>query len=301
LRAHPMFIEQDLQFAFYKLQRERIGNLSKEAWLWLFEIWRDHDRGQQVIDAAERDARFARLCKQREELFAERALAPPQQHDSLTARLCRARACRASNPTLIILVPARPPRVGSWKGAVPLAQGRPFRCGWLWVNLGHCSDGRCTTALPQKAEVHPRSCYVARVPEANLLLRGPLFAASRQLLLDCRPLMRVFAQGYSRGRPVQNLRCPPDVFGGILRNGVCRHVQEGLSQRSAGSDPVLKAVIRIPDLKRQFEVTDRIFDIGGGFGLVGPDVRKIDIRAAKIVLHDAPRFRVLRFGKKAQR
>src|SRR5262249_1201725 len=85
LRAHPMFIEQDLQFAFYKLQRERIGNLSKEAWLWLFEIWRDHDRGQQVIDAAERDARFARLCKQREELFAERALAPPQQHDSLTA------------------------------------------------------------------------------------------------------------------------------------------------------------------------------------------------------------------------
>src|SRR5262249_51198026 len=26
---------------------------------------------------------------------------------------------------------------------------------------------RCTSALPQKAEVHPRSCYVARVPEGG--------------------------------------------------------------------------------------------------------------------------------------
>src|SRR6516225_1556678 len=29
------------------------------------------------------------------------------------------------------------------------------------VNFGHCSDVRCTTTLPPKAEVHPRSCYVA--------------------------------------------------------------------------------------------------------------------------------------------
>jgi hypothetical protein len=34
------------------------------------------------------------------------------------------------------------------------------------VRLGHCSDVRCTTALPPKAEVHPRSCYVAHVPGA---------------------------------------------------------------------------------------------------------------------------------------
>src|SRR5262249_42506062 len=35
------------------------------------------------------------------------------------------------------------------------------------VKLGHCSDVRCMTALPPKAEVHPRFCYVANVPEAD--------------------------------------------------------------------------------------------------------------------------------------
>jgi hypothetical protein len=29
------------------------------------------------------------------------------------------------------------------------------------------SDVRCTTALPPKADVHPRSCYVAFVPQAD--------------------------------------------------------------------------------------------------------------------------------------
>jgi len=92
LRAHEQFIEQDLQTSFYQLQRKRIRNLSgenlsKETWLWLFALWRDHDHGRQVIDAAERDARFVQLCKQREELFAERAVAPPQHHEALTAKL----------------------------------------------------------------------------------------------------------------------------------------------------------------------------------------------------------------------
>src|SRR5260370_35347409 len=34
----------------------------------------------------------------------------------------------------------------------------------LWVRLGHSGDVRCTTALPPKADVHLRSCYVAQVP-----------------------------------------------------------------------------------------------------------------------------------------
>src|SRR5262249_24459550 len=40
----------------------------------------------------------------------------------------------------------------------------------LMTGLGQtrsCSDVRCTTALPPKAEVHPRSCYVASVPAAD--------------------------------------------------------------------------------------------------------------------------------------
>jgi hypothetical protein len=83
LRAHPQFIESDLQFAFYQLQRDRIGNLSRENWLWLFAMWCDRDRGLQVID----DARFNALCDERERLFSERAALPPEQHAALTARL----------------------------------------------------------------------------------------------------------------------------------------------------------------------------------------------------------------------
>jgi len=34
------------------------------------------------------------------------------------------------------------------------------------VKLAHAGDVRCTTALRPKAEVRPRSCYVAFVPIA---------------------------------------------------------------------------------------------------------------------------------------
>jgi hypothetical protein len=50
----------------------------------------------------------------------------------------------------------------------------PFR-----VKFRHCSDVRCTTAVPPKADVHARSCYVAFVPEgdiriaADFLIRSP--------------------------------------------------------------------------------------------------------------------------------
>jgi hypothetical protein len=42
------------------------------------------------------------------------------------------------------------------------------RCrSWVSVKLGHSGNVRCTTALPPKADVHPRSCYVAFVPIAS--------------------------------------------------------------------------------------------------------------------------------------
>src|SRR6516225_1805124 len=34
----------------------------------------------------------------------------------------------------------------------------------LGFKIGHCGDVRCMTALPPKAEVHLRSCYVGEVP-----------------------------------------------------------------------------------------------------------------------------------------
>jgi hypothetical protein len=33
--------------------------------------------------------------------------------------------------------------------------------------LGHAGDVRCTTALPPKADVHPRSCYLPRMTGAS--------------------------------------------------------------------------------------------------------------------------------------
>src|SRR5258706_12342837 len=35
------------------------------------------------------------------------------------------------------------------------------------VRLGRPADVRCMTALPPKADVHPRSCYVAFVPNSG--------------------------------------------------------------------------------------------------------------------------------------
>ncbi len=38
------------------------------------------------------------------------------------------------------------------------------------ARLGHCTDVRCMTALPPKADVYPLSCYVAQVPQAVMPL-----------------------------------------------------------------------------------------------------------------------------------
>src|SRR5439155_2024889 len=38
--------------------------------------------------------------------------------------------------------------------------------------LGRAGDVRCTTVLPPKADVHPRSCYVAFVPKAAVSNRS---------------------------------------------------------------------------------------------------------------------------------
>jgi hypothetical protein len=38
----------------------------------------------------------------------------------------------------------------------------------IGVKLGRAGDVRCTTALPPKEDVHPRSCYVAFVPDSDI-------------------------------------------------------------------------------------------------------------------------------------
>jgi len=81
-----MFVEGDLQIAFYQLQRKRIGNLSKDDWLWLFDLWCDHDRGLQLHLDAERAALWDSLIDEREALILARQKFP-EQHAVLTARL----------------------------------------------------------------------------------------------------------------------------------------------------------------------------------------------------------------------
>jgi hypothetical protein len=49
----------------------------------------------------------------------------------------------------------------------PLAIGEGGRCPSR-VKLGRAGDVRCTTALPPKADVHLRSCYVAFVPQTDI-------------------------------------------------------------------------------------------------------------------------------------
>jgi hypothetical protein len=50
-------------------------------------VWRDHYQAQQVIDEAERAARFDALCDERQVLFSVRASQPPEQQAAVTARL----------------------------------------------------------------------------------------------------------------------------------------------------------------------------------------------------------------------
>jgi hypothetical protein len=46
------------------------------------------------------------------------------------------------------------------------------------VKLGRRADVRCMTALPPKAEVHPRSCYVAKVPIRDICTAAKIVLAS---------------------------------------------------------------------------------------------------------------------------
>lgn len=80
LRTNQEHVEGDDQIAFRQLLRLRGFDLTRAQFLDLYGLWREFYR-------ARCEARLAVLCKEREELFAERAVAPPQQHAALTARL----------------------------------------------------------------------------------------------------------------------------------------------------------------------------------------------------------------------
>jgi len=90
----------------------------------------------------------------------------------------------------------------------------------VWgVKLGHRPDVRCKTAFPPKAEVHRRSCYVARVPISPdwcVAASGRLLALGRRYESEHRFAM---LRARSRHRPPINNRSfaltlapPPKTF-----------------------------------------------------------------------------------------
>jgi hypothetical protein len=86
IRTNPEHIEADDEIAFRDLQRIRRPDLSKQQFRDLFAVWRDRYQARQVIDDAERAARFDSLCAERQVLFNAGALYPPER-DAVTTRL----------------------------------------------------------------------------------------------------------------------------------------------------------------------------------------------------------------------
>jgi hypothetical protein len=78
LRSSPRHVEVDDQIAFCQLQRVRVPGLTKQQWLDLFELWRDHYQSRQEAEAVEKRARVAKFWQERDALFSARAALPPQ-------------------------------------------------------------------------------------------------------------------------------------------------------------------------------------------------------------------------------
>src|SRR5262249_38153042 len=194
LRSHPRYTEADDEIAFRQLQARRGPKLRRRK----CSICSSFGASTIARGWNSRQPRRARASTSCGPSATRCSPSAPQRHRTrsrastrgspksetrshprlrpVTAvpwRRCRNRSCPGRFPSSLGL--AR-----GLKGA-PVAHRRPFRCGRLWVNLGRCSDV-CMTALPPKAEVHPRSCYVARVPEADFTDALRSQAGNRSLL-----------------------------------------------------------------------------------------------------------------------
>jgi hypothetical protein len=82
LRAHSLFVGKTCK----SRSRLRGLDLTQQDWLWLFNVWRDHDGGQQEFLDAERAALLDSLNDERELLFKTRERFPEHRVE-LTARL----------------------------------------------------------------------------------------------------------------------------------------------------------------------------------------------------------------------
>jgi hypothetical protein len=84
------------------------------------------------------------------------------------------------------------------------------------------------------------------------------------------------------------------LFGWPLSEHVS--IQKCFSEGAAGGYPVLKAITRISDIKRQLGVVNGALSVADRKNLVPPQHRKMTVNTTQIVLQDAPFLGSFRLG-----
>jgi hypothetical protein len=107
------------------------------------------------------------------------------------------------------------------------------------VKIGRCDDVRCTTALPPKAEVRPRSCYVANVPKPAVSRCSNMPCAEGRIIRSPHRRGRA-AQQFVSGRParfnahakggIKNLRGAAELE---LNFSARRHIERAAYEHSS--------------------------------------------------------------------
>src|SRR5262245_55287782 len=86
IRVNPIHIDQDDKIAFRQLQRMSLPDLSREDFLYVYDLWCEHYAARQFSDDDKQAARLAALNVARAFLFKVREIFP-EHHVEITARL----------------------------------------------------------------------------------------------------------------------------------------------------------------------------------------------------------------------
>jgi hypothetical protein len=104
LRGNPQHIAGDDEIEFRQVQRLRRPDLSREEFVYLFTLWRDHYRTRAQAKESARRERVATLWQQLEALISERAALP----------LVTEKIAGIGREIAELCTPIEPPPSGSW-------------------------------------------------------------------------------------------------------------------------------------------------------------------------------------------
>jgi len=105
-----MAFEGDRKLEFRALQKRRFAHLSRDEWLDLFHLWKDHYEARECVKQDATQARLTELVEERRNLFLQRHFMLPSAAAAANDRL------RAIGQELAALcAPKRPePPLGTW-------------------------------------------------------------------------------------------------------------------------------------------------------------------------------------------